>query len=394
MDIKSLFRPLDPSLIQKKFALDSNRVSDFLHAYVTDWPDWESCDIVVVGCPEDRGSRELSGSAIAPDQIRRQLYQLYTPKREMKIADLGNLVQSDKMVQYYDRIADVVEEVVKAGKFLILLGGSQDIAYGQYRGYQKISTGLEYVCVDSELDVEDSDFGITNHSYNHKIFRHSPNYLSNFTNLGYQTYFVPMADKKRLSNLYFHGVRLGEIRQNIREAEPYLRNASLVSMDMSAVRSGDAPGSTHPSPAGFTAEEFCQLARYAGLSNRVSSVSITEVQPMKDFNSQTVMLAGLACWYLMEGYYNRRVDEPTDVARLTKYNVSLQGGTHEIVFYKNPFSERWWMEVPYSDAIGKRNKKTELIPCSQSDYEIARADEIPEKWWKAHHKLKDVEWDL
>jgi formiminoglutamase len=393
MDIKSLFKPLDPSLIQKRFTLDSQRISDFVVAYTQEWPEWEAADVVIVGCPEDKGSRELSGSALAPDHIRRHLYQLNSPRRELKIADLGNMVKADRMTQYYDRIADVVEEVVKAGKFLILLGGSQDITYGQYRGYQKLSTGVEYVCIDSELDVDDSDFGIHNHSYNHKIFLHSPNYLSNFTNLGYQSHFTSLADRKRLQNLHFHAERLGEIRQDLRESEPYLRNASLVSIDMSAVRSGDAPGSAHPCPAGFTSEEICQLARYAGLSNRVSSVSISEVHPPKDFNGQTTMLAGLVAWYLVEGYYSRRVDEPSDLQRLIKYHVSLQGGAHEIVFFKNPFSERWWMEVPYSDAIGRRNGRTELVPCSQSDYELARTDEIPEKWWMAHHKLKDVEWN-
>lgn len=393
MDIKLLFRPLESSLIQKRLTLDNFRISDHTQFNFGEWPDWEKADIVVVGCPEDRGSRELTGSALAPDQIRRQFYQLSVPKRDIKIADLGNMVKADRMVQYYDRIADVVEEVVKAGKLLILLGGSQDIAFGQYRGYQNLSTGVEYLCVDSELDVEDSDFGIHNHSYNHKVFLHSPNYLANFTNLGYQSYFTSLADKKRLQNLYFHAVRLGEIRADMREAEPYLRNANLVSFDMSSVRSGDAPGSTHPCPAGFTAEEICQLARYAGLSNRVSSVSITEVQPMKDFNGQTTMLAGMMAWYLIEGYYSRRVDEPTDLNRLTKYSVNLQGGAQEIVFYKNPFSERWWMEVPYHDAIGKRNGRTELVPCSQSDYELARTDEIPEKWWMAHYKLKDADWN-
>ena len=50
------------------------------------------------------------------------------------------------------------------------------------------------------------------------------------------------------------------------------------------------------------------------------------------------------------------------------------------------------MEVLYHDAIGKRNGRTELIPCSFSDYETARGDEIPEKWWLAHYKLKDADW--
>lgn len=388
MDISSLFRPLEEDIIQKRFTLDNYRVSDFTTFNFGEWPNWELADIVIVGCPEDKNSRELGGSAMAPDQIRSQFYHLSVPKRKIKICDLGNMVKADRMSTYYDRIADVVEAVVSAGKLLILLGGSQDIVYGQYKGYEKVSDSVEYVCIDSELDVEDSDFGIHNHSYNHKIFLHSPNYLTNFANLGHQSYFVPLSDKKRLQNLYFHSIRLGEIRQDLKEAEPFLRNANLVSFDLSAVRASDAPGTTHPSPAGFTTEEITQLARYTGMANRISSVSFTEVQPMKDLNGQTTLLTGIMMWYLIEGYYSRRVDEPTNLERFTKYNVSLQGGIHEIVFYKNPMTGRWWMEVPYADALRGKSGRTELIPCSESDYQLARTDEIPDKWWLAHYKLK------
>ncbi len=388
MDIESLFRPLDKALIQKRLTLDDFRISDFTKFYFEEFPYWGDCDVVIIGCPEDRGSRGVAGANMAPDTIRRHLYALAAPKRDIKVVDFGNMVKADRMTQYYDRIADVVETVVKAGKLIILLGGTQDIVYGQYKGYQKLSTNIEYVCVDSELDVEDSDFGIHQSSYNHKIFLHSPNFLGNFTNLGYQSYFVPLSQKVRLRNLFFQGLRLGELRTNLREAEPFLRNASLVSFDMSAVRSGDAPGTSHPSPAGFTAEEVCQLARYTGMSNRVSSVSITEILPMRDFNSQTTLLASMMIWYVIEGYLSRRVDEPEDLSRLIKYTVSLQGGHQNLVFYKNPLSERWWMEVPYSEGFGRREGRTELVPCSESDYEMARADEIPEKWWLAHYKLK------
>jgi len=389
MDFDLLFRPVAKDIVPKTLAFDQHKFADFTSVYVEGrFPDWHKADVVIVGCPEDRGSSQLSGSAMAPDQIRRQLYNLTIPRHGLKIADLGNVVATDILASYYDRLAEVVNTVVKAGKFVILLGGSQDIAYGQYKGYRNIAPLIEYVHIDSELDVGDSDFGVNNRTFNHKIFLHSPNYLGNFTNLGHQSYFVSLADKKRIGNLFFEGVRLGEIRQDLKEAEPHLRNANMVSIDMSSVRSADAPGTTHPSPAGFTAEEIVQLARYAAMSNRCSSVSICETQPMKDFNGQTTLLSAIMIWYLVEGYYNRRVDEPNDVSLLTKYSVSLHGGAHEIVFYFNPVSERWWMEVPYADALKRNEHKTELIPCSKTDYEMARTDEIPQKWWLTHHKLK------
>ena len=388
MEISSLFRPLEEDFAQYIRSLDTYSIGKMTRFNFGDLPGIGHADIVIIGCDEDRGSHEIQGSALAPAVIRKHLYKLTAPRQNLNIVDLGNLKKTDRMVQYYDVLAQVTREVVKRDKILIIIGGSQDITYGQYMGYEGVNHNVEYVSIDSQLDVQDSDFGINNHTYNHKIFIHSPNYLFNFTNLGYQGHFTSLSERKRIKNLHFAGVRLGELRADIREAEPYLRNANLVSFDISCIRSGDCPGASHPTPAGFDTEEACQLARYAGMAHRVSSISFCEVHPMKDFNEQASILAAMLVWYFIEGVYNRKEDEPIDLSALTKYTTHLQGGAHEIVFFKNESTGRWWMEVPYTDALKDPNGRRKLMPCSPSDYEKARMDEIPEKWWLAHYKLK------
>ena len=101
-----------------------------------------------------------------------------------------------------------------------------------------------------------------------------------------------------------------------------------------------------------------------------------------------MLLGALNLWYFIEGYYNRRIDEPRDLSTLTKYRITLKGGAHELVFYKNPLTERWWMEVPYADSIGANEPRVELIPCSENEYLKAREDEIPDRWWNTHYKLR------
>ncbi|MEM7041126.1 MAG: hypothetical protein AAF570_29450, partial [Bacteroidota bacterium] len=86
MEISLLFRPLDEDIIQRRLTLDNYRISDFTTFNFGEFPDWRKADIVVVGCPEDKNSRELSGAALAPDQIRRQFYKLSVPRREIKVA--------------------------------------------------------------------------------------------------------------------------------------------------------------------------------------------------------------------------------------------------------------------------------------------------------------------
>lgn len=388
MEIATHFRPVSPGLIEKTNPLDDLKIADFTLIYQEEFPDWISADVILVGCGGTYGSKLCPDAENGPNAIRKALYKMAVPRREISLADLGDIVMRDTPQAYYAAIADVVTTLVKAGKIVILMGGSQDIAYGQYLGYEKVSDSIEYVAIDSELDVQDSDFGLNQFSYNHKIFVHSPNYLSNFTNLGYQTYFVPISDLKRMKNLFFQAIRIGELKKNINDAEPFLRNADMVSFDLSAVRHADAPGTTHPSPAGFSVEEACQIARFIGMANRVTSLSLAELHPSKDVNGQAALCSAIFLWYFIEGVYNRKVEEPETLTNLKKFFVPIHGGATEIIFVKNLRTDRWWMEVPYQDSLGKLDGRMELIPCSEKDYQTAQLDEIPERWWMAHHKLK------
>ena len=127
--------------------------------------------------------------------------------------------------------------------------------------------------------------------------------------------------------------------------------------------------------------------RYAGLSDKLSSFGLYELNPAFDEHGQTAHLAAQMIWYLTEGYYNRKKDVPLkSKTDFVKYRVALKRADQEIVFYKSQKSERWWMEVPYPNSK-VRYHRHHLVPCSYHDYEIALRDEMPERWWQAFQKL-------
>jgi arginase family enzyme len=389
MDISYFFNPLTDEHLQMIRDFKPGCLGNLTQINGGLFPDWEHCDLVILGCDEDRGSTGMKGTALAPASIRRYLYKLVIPSGQVKIADLGNLKKKDKLFDYYEALAHVTGILVEAGKTVIIIGGSNDIALGQYMGYEKMKRDVSYVSVDSRLDMDNSDFGTNNTTHNHKIFLHSPNYLYHFANLGYQTYFVPESDRRTLRSLHFEAVRLGELKEDITHAEPILRDADLVSFDVSCVRHSDAPGTNMPSPPGFFAEEACRIARYAGISNKVSSVSFTEVNPIKDLNEQTSHLTAMMIWYFLEGYYNRKQDFPNDdYSNVTRHRVPLKGSISEIVFYSSNTSERWWMEVPYPHTSEANVHKRQIVACSERDFHLAAEDEIPERWWLTFYKLK------
>ena len=110
--------------------------------------------------------------------------------------------------------------------------------------------------------------------------------------------------------MLFESFRLGDLRENIKEAEPYLRNADIVSLDLCSIKQGDAPGTTDPSPNGLEAHHICIISRYAGMSDRVSSLGIFELDLSKDLHSQTTNLISQIIWYFLEGFSLRVSDYP------------------------------------------------------------------------------------
>ena len=165
-----------------------------------------------------------------------------------------------------------------------------------------------------------------------------------------------------------------------------IRNADIFTFDISAIRQSDAPGNAYASPNGFFGDEACQVARYAGMSDKLSSAGFYEVNPSRD-NGQTAHLTAQMIWYFIDGYYNRKKDMPvSNKSGFIKYNVALKQGEQELVFYKSKKSERWWMDVPYPSEKARYHRH-HLVPCSYKDYETACSDEMPERWWQAFQKL-------
>ena len=387
MDLSVFFEAADESLEDLLSSLHPDKLGKHIQVYLQHFPAWEHAEIVLIGSNEHRGSSlDMHDAA---DKIRKQLYAMSLPVQEVKVVDLGNLKPRESQQTYYGMLAYVLQKLISAGKRVIIIGGSQDISLGQYFAYEELGKEIEYVQIDSRFDLLDSDIVLNNESFNHKIFIHQPNYLFNFTNLGYQSYFVSPTQRETLKEMHFSAIRYGHLHQQIQEAEPCLRTADMVSFDLSAIRHVDSPAGSYASPGGFDSMEACRLARYAGLGYRTSSFSLNEYVPKRDIHEQTAMLAAMMVWYFLEGHYHRRDDHPReDRANLRKYTVRLHAGVEAIHFFQHPTSGRWWMEVPFQDSLGARFPKTRLVPCSERDYQFAKTDDIPERWWMTYHKLK------
>ncbi len=320
--------------------------------------------------------------------VRKHLYRLFTGQEKARIADLGNIRQGHSVDDTYFALTNVVAGLAANNIIPVIIGGGQDLNYAVYRAYEHLGQTINIVSVDPQFDLGKDSSDIDSRSYLSKIILHQPNYLFNYTNIGYQSYFVDTEAVSLMDRLFFDTYRLGNVRSNMDEVEPIVRNADMVNIDISAVRNADAPGNGNAIPNGFSGEELCQIVRYAGLSDKLSSIGFYEYNPTYDPREQTAMLISQAIWYFLEGFIQRKDDYPARARdQYVKFHVKIQDHQDEIVFYKSKKSERWWMEVPVETDLLTKYERHYMVPCSRRDYEYAMENNIPDRWWQVYQKM-------
>jgi formiminoglutamase len=387
--LTSLLAPLDSAQFPATTEYAANSLGAQIVKHTDLFPSLEDVKLAIIGVHEARQHPDNPGCAHGADFIRQELYKLYAHESSTSIVDLGNIRAGHSIRDTYVAVKEVCKALIKQQIIPLLIGGSRDLVYAQYLAYEKYDSSIDLAAIDSRFHLHDSgeESEVTAHNFLFKIISHQPSHLFNYVNLGYQSYLVNRDEVRLLEKLFFDAIRLGEVRQQIDEAEPHLRSADMLYVDIASVRKADAPGNPLGSPNGFFAHELCQLTRYAGLSDKLSSIGFYEYDPASDRQLVTASTIAQAIWYFIDGFNNRMNDLPKIKSRtFIKYTTTLKAGKHDLVFYKSKKSGRWWMEVTLPPIKGSKKERIHLVPCSYNDYLMAGKDELPDKWWKFHQK--------
>jgi formiminoglutamase len=380
--IKDYLHPIEQQIIDGLQQLGPYHLGNAISHYSNESalpPNLDDISLAIIGVPEERNAINNLGTALGPNQIRKELYNLSSFDLPLKMIDLGDILPGATIGDTYIAVSHVTAILLKHNIIPIVIGGSSDIAYGMFCGYEKSEQKIKMVHIDSRVDVSFLSDEIVANAYLSKIFTHKPNFLSQFSILAYQTYLVDYNLLKVLDQLGFNYIRLGKFQEDIKEAEPFIRDANLVTLDMSAIRASEAPGTGNASPNGLYGNEICAMARYAGMSDKVNAFGIFETNPQLDLRGVTSQLAAQLIWYFIDGFNSRVADYPIlSETDFVKYTVLFTADNEIMEFLKSKKSNRWWIKVPVNN-----RKSHQLIPCSYADYEKALQEEYPDKWLQA-----------
>lgn len=352
-----------------------------MHTEKDGLPVFAHADVAIFGVLESRNAFEKKPEKLDLDEVRIQLYRLMMGNWNSTIIDIGDVEEGDTVEDTYFVVKEIVAGLLEENIIPIVLGLTQDITFPTYRAFDKIKNMVNLVSIDSRFDFGEDDELISSHSYMSKIITDKPNNLFNFSNIGYQSYFNAQEEKDLMERLFFDAYRLGEVAANIELAEPVLRSSDIVSLDLRAIRASEMGMTRNFSPNGFTGREICAIARYAGISDKVSLFGIYEGEN----SHQAFQMIAQIIWYFIEGLSYRIKEYPSSKSEdFTKFTVPTD--TEELIFFKSHVTERWWVEVPTILAEHTKTNSVALLPCTEEDYLDACNQNIPERWFKAYRK--------
>ncbi len=319
-------------------------------------PDLKKVRIAIIGV----GEKESNA-------LREQLYRCTFPFPKDSVADLGNLRKAEASL-----LIPVIFELLSGKVLPVVLGAKDELARAQFLAYQDAKALVNMSVVDETFRLE-TVYG--------QLLKPRHPLLFHFGLLGVQVHQTPGEALDFLTKNNFDLIRLGKSRAAIEETEPVLRDADLLAFHLAALKQCEAPGVTTPSPSGFFVEEACQLCRYAGMSDKLTSFGLYGYVPEHDRDGQTAQAAAQMLWYFFEGFFNRKGDFPASTTGLTEYVVEFRKLNYQLTFWKSNKSGRWWMQVPV--ATKRKHERHRLVPCSYQDYQAACREELPDRLLQA-----------
>ncbi len=339
--------------------------------------------LVIIGIPDNRGS-SIAAKENNIQFIRRELYRLFLPQNQIKFEDWGILIKGKKLSDTYEAISTIVDFCLQHSIVPLFYGGGHNMTYGQFLGLRKSPYPISLGLVDSKIDLRLSP-QVSSKTFLGKIISDYGENLFNISIIGTQRYYIAQNEIDLMENLYFDLIRLGQLRKDFPIAEPYLRDCELISFDLGSVKQADSPGVPHLSVNGFTSDEICQLAWYAGNSDKVKCFGLHEYDAENDTNNVSANLAAQILWHFIDGFVNQESNKNNLVSKnYSKSIFELDVLNHKITFVYDEVEEKWWMEIPADKELLNDYL---LVSCSKSDYLQAQQGEIPDKWWKTYQKI-------
>lgn len=267
---------------------------------------------VIVSCSQDIGVKRnfgRCGTDRAPDVIRESFYRLTVPTglKTGDLFDIGDTCIDASLEEIHARHFEVVRQLIRDNKCVIVLGGGNDLSYPDGKAFQSGYPNFSAVNVDAHLDIRQNEHPNSGTPYRQLIEENIVQPQA-FFEVGIQQHANSSVYLKQASDWKVNLIPLEELTEftvsdGLKKAfQSHTCEALMLNFDMDAVKAADAPGVSASLPTGLTAEQAQNLVRYFTLNFPVKMFEITEVNPKFDIDNRTAKLAAILMFTFLRYY--------------------------------------------------------------------------------------------
>ncbi|MCB9309178.1 MAG: hypothetical protein H6567_03855 [Lewinellaceae bacterium] len=221
--------------------------------------------------------------------------------------------------------------------------------------------------------------GQTIHYLSNRIMLGTENY-DKYNFIGYQRHKCPYLDVLKVENNFLNALSLGKYTTFPYMLEPILRDADLLHCHLDILKKSEAPHCYTALPTGITSEQFCQIAKFAGMSDNLKCLSVSPTTIDFDHQNESCITAEFL-WYFLEGLNMRSADHPILNTEYQSFVVTNQHLDIDLTFVQNEYG-KYWLKL-------KKDGSPKYIACAPEEYQLCLHQEIPNRLLKIIENLTE-----
>jgi formiminoglutamase len=354
--LEAFFTPVEKS-ITKQYAKASGVLGSELKIHSNKFPSTKNIDIAIIGLGKNA------------DLCRRELYALQYHFSGIEVADFGNLNHDGSDKNLLDGMRECIFALREENIIPIFIGENFNYSEALYKSINYQKTDIALVSPYIAYNPDELAWKLEQKK---KLFHTSF--------IGIQNFLNSQTTIQLSSDIFSEQIRLGDLRSNIGQVEPLLRQADLFEFDLRAIKYSNFNSASTHLPSGLSNQEACAICRYAGISNTIGLYLFNHFELNETHASDAQQIAQMI-WYTLDGIAGRFNDMPMlNNRNFTVYKCHAHSG-EDMLFLYSELSGRWWMQVPQLDK--KKKTAPKFIGCSENDHQVAEQGEVPEKWYRA-----------
>jgi agmatinase len=257
--------------------------------------DFETSKAVLFGAPFDGTTSFKPGTRFAPAAMREDSWAIesYSPYLEkdledMALFDYGNLElpYGDKM-QVLKMIENTTDEIVKAGKIPIMIGGEHLVSYAPIKSLVKTYSNLHVIHFDAHTDLREE---LLDETFSHAtVIRR----VSELLPKGHVNQFCIRSGLKEEFEWAKQNVHLEKFTYNtLKSCVKRLKNAPVyITIDLDVFDPSVFPGTGTPEPGGIFFDDMLKIIQSLSQLENVVGMDVVELSPKYDASGISTAVA-------------------------------------------------------------------------------------------------------